>query len=257
MQAIPSRPMRIERSEQETFIARLIAPGFAVDPSKALSGQLYMLLRAAIVTMTLLPNDVIVERAIADALGISRTPIREALQQLAREELVRIAPQSGTFVAPVRREQFEESALVRQVLEAASIRRAAQVITREEMTHLQDIHEAHRRAIARRDAVAAIAHDNAFHATLCSAARLPRVQHLIELVRAPIDRVRHVAVRDAVVAEVTLQQHEAILVAVERHDPDAAEQVLTVHLSDAFARQQLVYDHNVDVFTGEPPVKAV
>lgn len=246
--------MKTERSDQDTFIGRLIAPGFAIDSSKPLSGQLYTLLRDAIVTMTLLPNDVIVERAIAEALGISRTPIREALQQLAREELVRIAPQSGTFVAPVRREQFEESTLIRQVLETASIRRAADVITHEEVARLQDIHAAHCRAIARHDAVRAIAHDNAFHETLCSAARLPRVQHLIELVRAPIDRVRHVAVRDEAVAEVTLRQHEAILSAIERRDADAAEHALHAHLSDAFARQQRVYEDNVNVFTGDKTI---
>lgn len=242
--------MTEDRNEPDAFVARLLPADFTLDRSKALSTQLYQLLRDAIVTMTLQPDDVVFERALADALGISRTPVREALLQLAREELVRIAAQSGTFVAPVKREQFAESALIRQVLEIASIRRAADIISTRELEQLHDIQEAHRRAIERNNAVAAIACDNAFHATVCTAARLPRVQQLVEFARAPIDRVRHVTVRDPVVADVTLKQHQRVLDALEKHDADAAEQALREHLDDAFRRQQAAYDANVALFEG-------
>ncbi|AXF23314.1 GntR family transcriptional regulator [Burkholderia pyrrocinia] len=242
--------MKSERTAQDTFIARLIPADFTLDRSQALSAQVHALLRDAIVTMTLQPNDVIYERAIADALGVSRTPVREALLQLAREELVLIAAQSGTFVAPVKREQFVESALIRKVLETAAIRRAAEVISPRELEQLHDIQEAHRRAIARGNAVAAIACDNAFHATVSAAARLPRVQQLVEIVRAPIDRVRHVTVRDPIVGEVTLAQHQKVLDALERHDADAAERALHEHLDDAYARQQRAYDEHVALFEG-------
>ncbi|KER66550.1 transcriptional regulator [Burkholderia cepacia] len=245
-----SQFMKSERTTQDTFIARLIPADFTLDRSQALSVQIHALLRDAIVTMTLLPNDVIYERAIAEALGVSRTPVREALLQLAREELVLIAAQSGTFVAPVKREQFVESALIRKVLETAAIRRAAEVISARELEQLHDIQDAHRRAIERGNAVAAIACDNAFHATVSAAARLPRVQQLVEIVRAPIDRVRHVTVRDPIVGEVTLAQHQKVLDALERHDPDAAERALHEHLDDAYARQQRAYDQHVGLFEG-------
>ncbi|WP_414449474.1 GntR family transcriptional regulator [Burkholderia sp. 22PA0099] len=243
--------MKSELSVQDAFVAQLIPVDFALDRAQALSGQVHALLRDAIVTMTLHPNDVIYERAIAEALGVSRTPVREALLQLAREELVLIAAQSGTFVAPVRREQFVESALIRKVLETAAIRRAAEVIGQHELDQLHDIQDAHRRAIARDNAVAAIACDNAFHAGVSAAARLPRVQQLVEFVRAPIDRVRHVTVRDPVVGEVTLAQHQKVLDALARHDADAAERALHEHLDDAYARQQQAYDAHVALFEGE------
>lgn len=243
--------MTEDRNEPEAFVARLLSDDFTLDRSQALSAQLYQLLRDAIITMALQPDDVIFERALADALNISRTPVREALLRLAREELVRIAAQSGTFVAPVRREQFAESALIRSVLETASIRRAAEIITTGELEQLHDIQEAHRRAIERGNAVAAIRCDNAFHALVCAAARLPRVQQLVELARAPIDRVRHITVRDPVVADVTLRQHQKVLDALEEHDADAAERALREHLDDAYARQQAAYDANTDLFEGQ------
>lgn len=242
--------MTEDRNEPGEFVSRLLPAEFKLDRSKGLAAQLYRLLRDAIVTMALQPEDVIFERALAEALGISRTPVREALLQLSREELVRIAAQSGTFVAPVTREQFAESALIRKALETASIRRAAEIITVRELEQLHDIQDAHRRAIGRNNAVAAISCDNAFHAAVCVAARLPRVQQLVELSRAPIDRVRHVTVRDPVVAKVTLSQHQKVLEALEKHDPDAAERALHEHLDDAYVRQQSAYDANVELFGG-------
>jgi DNA-binding GntR family transcriptional regulator len=242
--------MKSDRNDPQQFGARVLPPGYVLDRSKPLSAQIYRLVRDAIVTMQLHPMDVIFERVLAETLGISRTPVREALLQLAREELVLIAAQSGTYVAPVKREQFMESALIRRVLETASIRRAAEIISFNEIEQLRTIHDAHRRAVARGDAVAAIFHDNAFHATVSRAAHLPKVSQLIDLVRAPIDRVRHITVRDPVVAEMTLSQHERVLEALAAHDPDAAELALQAHLDEAFERQQKEFDARVALFDG-------
>ncbi|TDV33702.1 GntR family transcriptional regulator [Paraburkholderia caballeronis] len=242
--------MKSIRNDPDAFIGRVLPASLALDRSMALSTQIYQCLREAIITMALQPNDVIFERAIAEALGVSRTPVREALLQLAREDLVMIAAQSRTFVAPVRREQFVESALIRQVLEIASIRRAAEIVSDAELDQLHDIHEAHRRAVERGNPVAAIRHDNAFHAAVSQSARLPKMQQLVELVRAPIDRVRHITVRDPVVADVTLSQHQQVLDALLRHDPDAAERALRDHLDDAFERQKIAFDANVALFEG-------
>jgi len=243
--------MKSYRTDADHFIARLLPPGYVIDRSKPLSGQLYDLLREAIVTMVLQPREIVFERAISEILGVSRTPVREALLQLASEGLVVIAAQSRTYVAPVEREQFIESVFIRKVLEIASIRRAAEIITDEELEQLTDIHEAHRRAIKRGNSVAAIRHDNAFHTIINQAARLPQLQKLVALVRAPIDRVRHIAVRDPKVAKATLLQHQKVLDALLKHDALAAEQALTEHLEDAFARQQKVFDEKSQIFTGQ------
>jgi DNA-binding GntR family transcriptional regulator len=242
--------MKADRNDGQQFIERLLPPGYAIDRSKGLPVQLYELLREAIVTMVLQPKEVIFDRAISETLGISRTPVREALLQLAREELVVIAAQSRTYVAPVQREQFIESAFIRKVLETAGIRRAAEIITDEELEQLRDIHEAHRRAIKRGNSVAAIRHDNEFHALVSQAARLPKLQQLVEVVRAPIDRVRHITVRDPKVGEATLRQHQKVLDALLRHDAEAAEKALIEHLEDAFTWQQKAFDKKARLLAG-------
>jgi len=246
--------MKPQRNDPATFIERLFPVAPELNRATPMSAQIYKLLRDGIVTMALQPNDQIFERLIAEKLNMSRTPVREALQLLARDELVVIAAQSGTYVAPVRREQFVESALIRRVLETASIRRAAEVVSARALQELRDIHAAHRRAIEFQDAVAAIVYDNAFHAKVAAAAQLPKLLELVELVRAPIDRVRHVTVRDPEVGAVTLNQHQQILTALEQHDADGAEQALQRHLDDAFARQQLAFDAHQAMFEGRPEV---
>ncbi|WCM18275.1 GntR family transcriptional regulator [Paraburkholderia bryophila] len=242
--------MNTELTDAQRFMARLLPPGYELDRARPLSAQIYDLLRQAILTMTLRPKEAIFDRAISETLGISRTPVREALLQLAREDLVFIAAQSGTFVAPVKREQFIESAFIRKVLETASIRRAAEIISDEELERLRDVHERHRRAIERGNSVAAILNDNEFHAIVSRAARLPKVQQLVETVRAPIDRVRHITVRDPQVGKVTLQQHERVLEALSRHDPDAAERALRSHLDDAFEWQKKAFEARAAFFEG-------
>jgi DNA-binding GntR family transcriptional regulator len=245
------RAMKSDRNDQQRFAGRLIPAGHAVDRTRPLAGQIYELLRDAIITMSLQPNDVIFEKILAESLGVSRTPVREALQQLAREELVVIAAQSGTFVAPVTRAQFMESFLIRRVLEAASIRHAAEIITPAEIEQLNDIHEAHSRAVARGNTVASIAHDNAFHSCISRAAKLPRLYQLAGMARAPIDRVRHVTAREPNEGTMTLRQHQKVIDALTRHDPDATEHALLEHLDDAFERQKRVFDQHEEIFEGD------
>jgi DNA-binding GntR family transcriptional regulator len=242
--------MKTDRNDPEQFIARVLPRAVSLDRALPLSAQIYGLLREAIVTMAVLPADVIFERALSERLGLSRTPVREALQRLAREELVTIAAQSGTFVAPVLREQFAEGALIRRVLESASIRRAAEQVTARELDTLHDIQEVHRRAIERGDPVEAIRQDNRFHAAVGAAARLPKVLQLIDLVRAPIDRVRYVTAREPEEGAMTLAQHQRVLDALAKHDADAAEHALLAHLDDALLRQQRVFDAHVELFEG-------
>lgn len=248
--------MKSERDDPEQFIARVLPRPSMLDRAQPLSTQIYRLLRDAIVTMAVLPADVIFERALGETLRVSRTPIREALQQLAREELVTIAAQSGTYVAPVRREQFLESALIRRVLESASIRRAAERIGARELDLLHDIHEMHRRAIERGDPVESICQDQRFHAAVGEVAGLPKVSQLIDLTRAPIDRVRHVTAREPEEGAMTLAQHRRVLDALARRDPDAAERALLVHLDDALVRQQRVFDEHADLFEGREQAAA-
>src|SRR4051794_5238427 len=88
--------------------------------------QVYVHLRASIVTAELEPGRQLSENELAGRLGVSRTPIREALVRLRDDRLVEIVPQLGTFVAPISDRGLSDAQFVREALECAAVRLAAQ-----------------------------------------------------------------------------------------------------------------------------------
>ena len=99
--------------------------------------QVYAALRAAIVSAELEPGRRLSENELADLLGVSRTPVREALARLRDERLVAIVPQLGTFVTLISPAAVEDAAFVREALECAAIRRATERIVDGGLSDLQ------------------------------------------------------------------------------------------------------------------------
>ena len=101
----------------ETSEPTNIGTGTAQKPGRRLADQVYERLLDEIVSGALPPGTPMAELDLCDRLGVSRTPVREALIKLADVDLVRILPQSGTFVAPVSREAFGHAQFIREHLE--------------------------------------------------------------------------------------------------------------------------------------------
>ena len=110
-----------------------------IDRAQPIPEQVYRLLRQSIITLRLPPGATIIEKQITDQLGISRTPVRDALRQLADEGLVTIKPQSGTFVALIDRLQLEEGRVIRRALEIEAIKLAARRADDAAIERLTDI----------------------------------------------------------------------------------------------------------------------
>src|SRR5262245_38268486 len=89
------------------------------------SDQVYEFLRRSIILLEMEPGVAIVEKDICAALSISRTPVREAVQRLAEEDLVKVIPHSGTYVSGISFTIAEEGFVIRRALEIESTRRAA------------------------------------------------------------------------------------------------------------------------------------
>ena len=117
MRADAGRRDRVRSKVDDAPVAPL-PEAAQIDRGQPIPEQVYRLLRQSIITMRLPPGATIIEKQITDQLAISRTPVRDALRQLADEGLVGIKPQSGTFVAPIDRHELEEGRLIRRALEA-------------------------------------------------------------------------------------------------------------------------------------------
>ena len=96
-----------------------------LDRKSPLREQIYQLIRTLIIIGQLGPGRPVNEVEIAEQLGVSRTPVREAVKRLSDEGLINVYAQNGTFVAGISREALEEAYIIRNALELESVRRAA------------------------------------------------------------------------------------------------------------------------------------
>ncbi len=198
----------------------------------------YRSLKEQIISGALAPKIRLIELAIAAEFSVSRTPVREALKRLAVENLVLADPARGMVVHAPDAREIEDVFIVREALDALAARLAAYRITPSELGRLRVVVDSMEEAIAsgrREQVVVANTH---FHDVIYAAAgnemleRLGRdlrdfVRRFTTLPFASPDRVDHV-----------LAEHRAIVVALEAHDPEAAEAASRSHL--AAAREYVV-----------------
>jgi len=194
--------------------------------------QVYQQLRAEIVGLHRKPGDPISEKDLAQAHGVSRTPVREAMLKLASERLVEVFPQSGTFVARIPLSDLPQSIIIRAALEEASVRYAAERATAEQIGRLTAIIARQRVVVAAGDREGFHLSDEDFHAALSDAAGLPGVWTLIQQVKVQIDRYRRLTLPEPGRMQRVVEEHAAVVTAIAAHDPDAAVLAIRRHLEN-------------------------
>jgi DNA-binding GntR family transcriptional regulator len=140
-------------------------------PSASLSERAYRRLEEMIVTLQLAPGSVVSETALSKRLGIGRTPIREALQQLARERLVVVLPRRGIMVSEVNVRTQLRLLEARRELERVIARRAARRATDAERARFRDIADGMQAAARKNDDMAFLRLDHEFNGLTLQAAR--------------------------------------------------------------------------------------
>jgi DNA-binding GntR family transcriptional regulator len=158
-------------------------------PQQTLAERAYSALLDAIVTGRLEPGQRLRDQELAEALGVSRTPVREALRQLQDEGLVEAKGNAYTRVAPVRPERLAEAFPVVAALHALATRLGVPALTEDDIRHME-AHDAARTAALRNgDVPAAIAADDRFHAVLISAARNHEIERLLKRLMPHVRRL--------------------------------------------------------------------
>jgi GntR family transcriptional regulator, rspAB operon transcriptional repressor len=219
-----------------------------IDRGQPIPEQVYRLLRQAIITLRLPPGATIIEKQITDRLDISRTPVRDALRQLADEGLIHVKPQSGTFVALIDRQQLEEGRLIRRSLEVEGIKLAVQRIADADLDSLKDILAMQERAAQRNRYPDFIACDDQFHRAISELSGLPRLWRVISGAKAQLDRVRHLSAPLPGQSDRVLRQHRAIVAALSRRDPEQSVKALSHHLDDAYDRIAVLLREQKELF---------
>ena len=221
------------------------------DRPVAKSDQIYEYLRRAIVRLELQPGSAIQEKDFATRFEVSRTPVREALQRLAEEDLVHIFPHSGTWVSRISFRVAEEGFVLRRALEVESVRKAASRITAADAGQLSAI-IARMRVILQEDRLADyLEEDDAFHASIARISGYPRIWKFITLAKVHLDRMRQLSAPvPGHLAEVT-EQHAAIAQALQRGNAMQAELAMRIHLDSSFAVMAGMYDDKAAIFADD------
>lgn len=192
---------------------------------------IYQALRHDIVTLGLTPGERLSENDLADRFGTSRAPVREALIRLAEDGLIEVRPQRGSYVAPISLPAMHHARFVREALEVAVVRRAAEngiptVMER----RLRDL--VARQGEAAEDAIRFTGLDDLFHRTLAEAAGEGRVWAIVEREKVQFDRMRFLSLPRVTPVSTLMAQHLAMVEAIVRRDPRSAEAAVRAHLGE-------------------------
>ncbi len=213
--------------------------------------QIYNLLRHAIVTAKLVPGQSLSEKDMAERLGVSRQPVREAFIKLAEAGLVEIRPQRGTFVMKISVRAVENSRFVREAIEVAILEEAVGRLSPNFLALQRDNIDRQREAARTNDFEAFFSLDEAFHRAFTQAVGREHVWKVIENDKAQWDRVRFLTLPKASPILHLANQHETILDAVERERPDDAKAALRVHLREALKTLVIVVAEHPELFEDE------
>lgn len=209
-------------------------------------------LRSQIVSLRRLPGAPVSEKEIAAEYRVSRTPVREALLRLADEGLVEIFPQSGTFVARIPVSALPEAVLIRRTLEEASARLAAEQAQRSHVIGLWSIVERQRECGAADDREGFHLADEAMHAAIAEAAGYPGLWTLAQQVKLQVDRYRRLTLPQAGRMARVVEEHAAVIAAIEARDPDRAAALMGAHLDGLLQGIGDIRHLNPDFFVESP-----
>jgi len=213
----------------------------------SLGSHVFQTLREDILAGKYRKGEELREKTLGDDLGVSRTPVREALRQLNLEGLVSIVPNKGAVVKGISGKDIQDIYDIRYYLEGLCARWAACHITAkqleelEENIYLTDFHAAKQHF----DCVFEL--DSRFHETLYRASGSSVIQHVLTDYHHYVQRVRRVTLADPVRAADSNEEHKQILMALRDKDSGRAEELARVHICNTIA--------NMDKFGWENLVK--
>jgi DNA-binding GntR family transcriptional regulator len=201
-----------------------------VDTSPSLKDKAYTAIRDAILTLELEPGTSLVESDLARQLGISKTPVRDALQELERDGLVIRIPFKGTYVTEVMEKDLREIFQLRAVLEGLAARLATPLFTPQELEQLDRDHAASEDALAKGDLTLCSKLGKGLHDAIIDKADNEQLITMTRNLDASLMRFRALSDRVSGRLDISVREHRRIIDALRRQDAYAAEESVRDHL---------------------------
>ena len=202
----------------------------------SLTEKIYHNLRSDILTGAFKDKEELKENTIAKNYGVSRTPVREAIRQLALEGLVDTIPNKGAFVHSIHEKDVNDAYAMRSLLEGLAARWAVMNVTKEQLESMEEtlyMSEYYRKKGNWEQVYKC---DNKFHDLLYSASGSYLLEHTLSTLHEYVQKVRKFVLTNEERAKISFEEHEAILNAIRNREADAAEQLAIRHMEKAVER---------------------
>ena len=189
-------------------------------------------LRQAIITGEFAPGERLMEIALANRLGVSRTPVREAIRKLELEGLVLMIPRKGAEVAKISEKSLRDVLEVRRSLEELAIELACQRMTDEEIDQLEQRQNAFKNAIHKGNAMNIAETDEAFHDVIYLGTGNDKLVQILNNLREQMYRYRLEYIKDADKRQILMVEHEHILKALTLRHIQEAKMAVREHIDN-------------------------
>jgi GntR family transcriptional regulator, rspAB operon transcriptional repressor len=203
--------------------------------NESLSAQAYAEIRRKIIRLELAPGEVVREELLQESLGIGRTPIREALQRLARDQFVTVIPRRGMFVSSIDVSELSMLYETRAVMEPYAARLASLRGTQRHWSEMRGVIAA--AGVGPVDDQALLDIDHRCHEIIWAAAGNRFLTDSLDVLYAQSDRVWHMYLADVADTRHAVDEHEVILDALESGDSKKSAKLVEAHVRS--------FDHQV------------
>lgn len=211
-----------------------------LDPNmpaaQGLPDRIYSALKHRILTCSLQPGQRLMEKDLSQELGVSRTPLREALNRLALEQLVFLTPYRGYAVTPVLLDDIRKLSELRLIVESASATLAAVRGTQEEIAELRNLATLRYQPGDRATYEQYLRDNSAFHQALARCAKNERLESVVVSVLDQIQRPLYLGLDTGLDAGAATAEHYDLVEAIEQHDAERARQVMADQIKRAEMR---------------------
>jgi DNA-binding GntR family transcriptional regulator len=199
---------------------------------KSLTKLLTEKLREAIVTGKFAPGERLSEDTLAASLHVGKVALREALRSLEAEGYVTFLPNNEVAVSKLTREDVQDYYTIASVLEGLAARLAVENAQPEEIAHLRELHLVLKEASQKRDLARYFDANSNFHRFIAEIARNERLYRLIDQLRQEIQKTRILSLHLPHRLDYSMREHDQILDAFLKHNPQLAETTMVRHLNN-------------------------
>ncbi|NLI20835.1 MAG: GntR family transcriptional regulator [Clostridiales bacterium] len=208
---------------------------FQLKDSQTVASQIYKTLRERIITMQLTPGVTMSEQETANALGVSRTPVREAFIRLSREKMVIISPQRRTAVAKISTERAQQEHFLRESLEQAVLEQFVLNLRPGAIDVLEQVIELQKQALLSKDFAAFLTFDDEFHRTFYVETDKYLCYQVLRRNCFDYQRLRYLSsCSDEAIQRMNLEQHEQMVRLIKERNLADVQALLRRHVRRIF-----------------------